>query len=187
MRALPLLAVTPLFATMMALASCVAPVAPPRPAPTPVPIPTYTPPPPPPRPAPVPLGADWRDWPVTSGEWVYRQDGRGSIALFGQRGADAALTLRCDRTAGTLYLSRAGIASGAVPMTVRTTTVSRILSSTPTGGTPPYLAVAIGPRDSLLDAIGFSRGRFVVEQPGFATLVVPAWAEIERVTEDCRR
>lgn len=182
MRALPLLAVT------LALASCVAPVAPPRPAPTPVPVPvpTYTPP-PPPRPTPVPLGADWRDWPVTPGEWVYRQDGRGSIALFGERGADATLTLRCDRAASTLYLSRAGIASGAVPMTVRTTTVSRILSTTPTGGTPPYLAVAIGPRDSLLDAIGFSRGRFVVEQPGFATLVVPAWAEIERVTEDCRR
>ena len=181
MRALPLLAAT------LALASCVAPVAPPRPAPTPVPIPTYTPPPPPPRTAPVPRGAAWRDWPVTPGDWVYRQDGRGSIALFGVRGADAALTLRCDRAGGTLYLSRAGIASGAVPMTVRTTTVSRILSSTPTGGTPPYLAVAIGPRDGLLDAIGFSRGRFVVEQSGFATLVVPAWAEIERVTEDCRR
>ena len=181
MRMLPLLVVT------LALASCVAPVAPPRPAPAPAPAPTYIPPPPPPpRPAPAPLGADWRDWPVTPGEWAYRQDGRGSIALFGQRGADAILTLRCDRAAGTLYLSRAGIASGAVPMTIRTTTVSRTLSSSPTGGTPPYLAVTIGPRDSLLDAIGFSRGRFVVEQPGYATLVVPPWAEIERVTEDCR-
>jgi len=183
MRALPLIVVIPL----LVLASCVAPVAPPRPAPTPVPIPTYTPPPPPPRPAPVPLGADWRDWPVTPGEWVYRQDGRGSIALFGERGADAMLTLRCDRAAATLYLSRAGMASGAVPMTIRTTTLSQTLSATPTGGTPPYLAVAIAPRDSLLDAMGFSRGRFIVQQPGYATLVVPAWAEIERVTEDCRR
>src|SRR6185369_11602678 len=83
MRALPLLVVT------LVLASCVAPVAPPRPAPAPAPIPTYTPPPPAPRPTPVPLGADWRDWPVTPGEWLYRQDGRGSIALFGQRGTDA--------------------------------------------------------------------------------------------------
>jgi len=184
MRALPLLA--PTLALTFALASCVAPVAPPRPAPIPAPVPTYTPP-PPPRPTPVPLGADWRDWPVTPGEWVYRQDGRGSIALFGQRGADAMLTLRCDRAAGTLYFSRAAAAIAAVPMTIRTSTASRMLSSTPTGGTPPYLAVELAPRDSLLDAMGFSRGRFIVEQPGYATLVVPAWAEIERVTEDCRR
>ena len=180
MRVLPILALT------FALASCVSPTAPPRPAPMPVPVPTYTPP-PRPTPPPPPAGADWRDWSVTPGDWVYRQDGRGSIALFGQRGTDAAVTLRCDRGANTLYLSRAGLAAGAVPMTIRTSTVSRMLSSTPTGGTPPYLAISIAPRDSLLDAIGFSRGRFVIEQPGYPTLVLPTWPEIERVTEDCRR
>lgn len=178
MRALLILAMT------LALASCVSPTAPPRPAPVPVPVPTYTP--PPPRPTPAPVGPDWRDWAVTPGDWVYRQDSRGSIALFGERGADAAVTLRCDRAASTLYLSRAGLAAGAVPMTIRTSTVTRSLSSSPTGGTPPYLAVSLTPRDSLLDAMGFSRGKFVIEQPGYPTLVLPAWAEIERVTEDCR-
>ena len=181
MRALLILAMT------LALASCVSPTAPPRPAPIPVPVPTYTPPPPRPTPTPTPVGPDWRDWSVTPGDWVYRQDGRGSIALFGERGTDAVVTLRCDRAANTLYLSRAGLAAAAVPMTIRTTTEARTLSSAPTGGTPPYLAVSIMPRDSLLDAIGFSRGRFVIEQPGYPTLVLPAWAEIERVTEDCRR
>jgi hypothetical protein len=181
MRALPLLALT------LALASCVAPTAPPaRPAPTPSPAPV-------PRPStvttsvPAPLGADWRDWPVTAGDWVYRQDGRGSIALFGVPGADAQLTLRCDRDRAMLYFSRQGFAAGAVPMTIRTSTTARTLSSAPTGGTPAYVAVSIAPRDGLLDAIGFSRGRFIVEQPGFPTLVVPSWPEIERVTEDCRR
>ena len=56
----------------------------------------------------------------------------------------------------------------------------------PTGGTPPYVALALTASDPLLDAMGFSRGRFVIEQAGAAPLVVPAWAEIERVTEDCR-
>ena len=55
-----------------------------------------------------------------------------------------------------------------------------------TGGTPPYVAAALAPSDALLDAMGFSRGRFVVEQADTPTLVVPAWAEVERVTEDCR-
>lgn len=178
MRALPLLLVI-----ILGLASCVGSVAPPRPAPKPVAVPTYT---PAPRPMPAPLGADWRDWPMTAGDWVYRQDARGSIALFGPRGADAAVTLRCDRSAHMLYLSRAGDVGGAASMTVRTSTVSRILSGAPTGGTPPYVAVALAPHDPLLDAMGFSRGRFIIEQPGFPTLVIPPWAEIERVTEDCR-
>lgn len=183
MRLLPLLAV------MVTLASCVGTTAPPRPAPRPIPTPVYTPPPPPPAPTPTaaPLGKDWRDWPLTPGDWVYRQDARGSIALFGVPGADAALTLRCDRAANTLYLSRQGIAAGPVAMTIRTSTALRTLSASPTGGTPPYVAIALQPRDALLDAMGFSRGRFVVEQAGYVTLVVPAWAEIERVTEDCRR
>ena len=176
------------LAALIALASCVGPTAPPRPAPRPVPTPVYTPPPPPaPRPTATPVGKDWRDWPMTPGDWVYRQDGRGSIALFGVPGADAVLTLRCDRAANTIYLSRQGIAAGPVAMTVRTSTTLRTLSAAPAGGTPPYVAVALQPRDALLDAMGFSRGRFVVEQAGYAPLVVPAWAEIERVTEDCRR
>ena len=177
----------PLLALMITLASCVGPTAPSRPVPRPVPPPVYTPPPPAPRPTATPLSKDWRDWPVTPGDWVYRQDGRGSIALFGLPGADAVLTLRCDRAASAIYLSRHGAAAGPVAMTIRTSTMLRTLSAAPTGGTPPYVAVAIQPRDALLDAIGFSRGHFVVEQAAETTLVVPAWAEIERVTEDCRR
>jgi hypothetical protein len=46
--------------------------------------------------------------------------------------------------------------------------------------------VELGARDALVDAIGFSRGRFVVEGGGLAALVVPAWPEILRVAEDCR-
>lgn len=174
MRRLALALVAALSGT---LASCVAPPPPPQPAPRPA-----TPPPPPPRPA--PLAADWRDWPLTPGTWAYNRDARGSRALFGTGGADAALVLRCDRAERRMFLSRSGAATA--PLTVRTTSATRALAVQHTGGTPPYAAVALAPTDPLLDAMAFSRGKLVVEQAGAPPLVVPAWAEIGRVVEDCR-
>jgi hypothetical protein len=167
------------LATLVSIAGCVPPPrveAPPPPrtvAPTPAPAP---------RPA--PIAADWRDWPYSPGTWVYRRDARGSIALFGPANADASLTLRCDTAARQVYLSRAG--TTPTPLTIRTSSMTRAVSVQPTGGTPPYVAAALMPNDSLLEAMGFSRGRFVVQQAGLPPLVVPSWAEIERVTEDCR-
>jgi hypothetical protein len=109
--------------------------------------------------------------------------------LFGAGGGNAVLTLRCDAASATLYLSRQG--SAATPLTIRTSTVARSLPVQPTSpgpaGSPAYVATRLAARDPLLDAIVYSRGRFIVEQAGAATLVVPAWAEIARVTEDCRR
>lgn len=172
LRILPLIVLT-------AVAACVPqPIAPPA---TPTPAPVR------PRPAPVvaPPSSDWRDWPLTPGTWTYRRDARGSLALFGPAGANALMTLRCDLSSRQIFLSRAG--SIVAPLTIRTTSTARALTMHPTGGTPPYVATTLAPNDSLLDAMGFSRGRYVVEQPGAQTLVVPAWAEIERVTEDCRR
>ena len=164
---------------ILAVSACVSQPAP-RPSPRPVAVSV-----PRPAPAPAPLAADWRDWPVTAGDWVYRRDAQGSIALFGTSGGDALLTLRCDRVRGTLYLSRAGVA--AAPATIRTTSIARTLAVQPTGAAPAYVAAALTPNDALLDAMAFSRGRFLVEQAGAPTLVVPAWAEVPRVTEDCRR
>lgn len=160
--------------------ACVPASRPPEPA-APTPQPRPLPRPVPPAPAP---GPDWRDWPLTPGTWSYRRDARGSIALFGPAGADAALTLRCDLGARRLYLSRSG--SVTTPLTIRTSTMLRSLGVQPTGGTPAYVATALATGDTLLEAMGFSRGRFVVEQAGAPTLVIPAWAEIGRVTEDCR-
>lgn len=170
----------PLIATLGAVAAIAGCVPAPRQAPPPV----REVPPPPPPPAPAPLAEDWRDWPYSPGTWDYRRDARGSIALFGPAGADASLTLRCDAAARRVYLSRAG--GIATPLTIRTSSTTRTLAVQPTGGTPAYVAVALAAGDPLLEAMGFSRGRFVVAQAGTPTLVVPAWAEIERVTEDCR-
>ena len=158
------------------------PPATPSPSATPTPsaIPTPT-----PAPAPAYRG-DWRDWPLTPGNWVYRQDARGSIALFGVPGADADFTIRCDRIAGLIYVSRKGAAPGNAPLTIRTSSSLRTLAMQPTGAMPAYMALSLFPRDPLLDAIGFSRGRFVLEQATLPVLVIPAWAEVLRVSEDCR-
>ncbi|MCP3734800.1 hypothetical protein M9979_07945 [Sphingomonas sp. RP10(2022)] len=170
--------VLPIIALSLAAGACVPQTAPPPPAPTPVSAA--------PRPAPpvVTASSDWRDWPLTPGTWTYRRDDRGSLALFGTPNADARLTLRCDLSRRQVFLSVAG--ATATALTIRTSSTTRALAVQPTGGTPAYVAAALAPNDGLLDAMGFSRGRFVIQQAGGGTLVVPAWAEIERVTEDCR-
>lgn len=168
MRILPALTLAALT-----LGGCIPNNAPPAPpaAPRPVPRPTPAPPPPP------PASSDWRDWPITPGTWSYRTDASGSLASFGLAGAAPVLTLRCDRAANIVAVTRAGSAGNS--MTIRTSTLTRALPAQ--GG-----VATLGARDPLLDAIGFSRGRFVVEAPPLAPATVPAWAEILRVTEDCR-
>lgn len=177
---------TAITASFFTLGSCVGPVEiVPQPAPVAVPVPTPAPAPrPQPTPPPARPAADWRDWPVTPGTWSYRQDARGSIALFGRAGADADFTVRCDRARGRIFISRRG--EGAGSLVIRTSSTLRSLDALPTGGSPAYVAVELGARDSLLDAIGYSRGRFVVEGAGLPALAIPAWAEMLRVVEDCR-
>ena len=151
-----------------------------RPAP-PAPAPVA---PPPPAPRPAAVAADWRDWPVTPGAWSYRADARGTVAMYGTAGADAVAVLRCDRAGARLFLSVAGERAG--PMTIRTSSVARTLAAGATGGVPPYTAATFAPADALLDAMAFSRGRFALSLPGGPPVVLPAWAEVGRVVEDCR-
>ena len=167
------------LAALLALAGCVAPSEPVPSAAPPVPLPARAPAPPPaPRPAP---SADWRDWPLSPGSWSYRRDTPGSVAAFGAVGAAPVLTLRCDAGAGRVLLSRPGAAPGAASVTIRTSSMVRALTLS------PQAEASLGARDGLIDAMGFSRGRFIVEMAGQPPLVVPAWAEILRVAEDCRR
>jgi hypothetical protein len=164
----------------LAIAGCVPRVVPP-PAPAPAPAPPPVAPTPAPAPAPT-LSDDWRDWPLTPGEWRYQRTAAGGVSTFGVSGAPPGVTLTCDRAARRLTLARTGASNGA--MTIITTSTTRTVASRPDGA--GGMAVSVAATDSLLDAIGYSRGRFVIEQAGLPTLVVPAWPEIERVTEDCR-
>jgi hypothetical protein len=163
------------------VASCATP--PPPPAPRPLPRPAYTPP-PPPR---IDPSVDWRDAPITPGEWRWSQIGGFSSARFAENPAGATLEFRCDRRSGTVVLIRSGSAAQQpVPLTITTTSTERALVAQPLPGQVPAIAVSLAAHDPLLDAIIFSRGRFAVEAQGAAPLYVPTWPEIARVVEDCR-
>jgi hypothetical protein len=129
--------------------------------------------------APAPLPADWRDWPLTPGNWRYGRDQAGTRADF----SPAGVTLSCDNDR-QLRLSVGG--RGPAPITIRTSTVSRTATPTPAGQSRVAAALMFTPRDPLLDAIAFSRGRWTIEQAGARPLVLPAYAEVARVVEDCR-
>ena len=156
---------------------------------TPAPRPVQPAPQPQPQPAPAPPAGtwqtDWTYWPVTPGDWVYRQDERGSIALFGPLGQNALVSLRCDRAQGALFLSRQGQANGGTTITLRASQGLETFTATQAGDSP-YIAAAIAPANPMLDKLAYSRGRFVVESPGLPPLKLPSWAEVSRVIEDCR-
>ncbi|MEO0032918.1 MAG: hypothetical protein RIS94_2676 [Pseudomonadota bacterium] len=95
--------------------------------------------------------------------------------------------MRCDAARRTVSLLRPGAAPAAVPASITTSTGVRPLGATPvTGSEPAQLAIDFAANDRQLDAMAFSRGRFTLEINGLPTLVLPAWAEIGRVIEDCR-
>ena len=83
-----------------------------------------------------------------------------------------------------IYLSRTGTQTS--PLTIRTTSTSRTVDVQRGSAAQPTAVAILAANDPLLDAMGFSRGRFTVEQAGATTVVLPAWAEVERVTQDCR-
>ena len=129
----------------------------------------------------------WTDWPITPGDWVYRSDDRGSLALFGPAGRDAIVTLRCDRNQRKIYFSRADDAgTRGGNMTIRASSALKQFSAQSAGGAPAYVAVEMTPSDAFLDAMIFTRGRIAVEAAGQQSIAIPVWAEIAKVVEDCR-
>ncbi len=141
-------------------------------------------------PAPRAGAASWRDLPQAPGSWTYSADTAGSAVRFGQPGAAALLVVRCDRSRPAIVLQRPGAGAGEVPATITTSSTSRRLTASPAGSAAPNATtpfdIALAVRDPLLDAMAFSRGRFMLEMSGAQTLVLPAWSELGRVIEDCR-
>lgn len=157
----------------LALGACVPRQGPPQPpAPAPVrPAPT-----PAPAPPPAPPPADWRDAPLSPGDWT----GTGESASYGIAGGPSFI-LRCDAP-GRISLARTG-SSGGATITIRTTETVRRLPAAPRGS---ELVATLPASDQLLDQIAFSRGRILVESEGAPPLIVPSWPEPARVTEECR-
>ena len=134
------------------------------------------------RPAP----ENWIDNPATPGDWNYVPSASGSLAFYGTPGGEPRFTVTCDRSAGRIALARAGSAGQTVPMRVLTETRASVLDAVPVSAPNQLLEAQLAPRDALLDAMAYSRGRFAVEVPGLPTLYIPVWAEFSKVVEDCR-
>ncbi|MBA3677355.1 MAG: hypothetical protein H0W74_08130 [Sphingosinicella sp.] len=155
-------------------------------------VPRSAPPPPPPpqRPAlplppPPPAARDWRDFPLTPGNWYYRAEGSETLAMFGAANSEAQLILRCDRARRQVFLWREGVPTNPV-MIVRTSFTARSLPATIQREPLPYAIASVAANDPILDSMIFSRGRFTIEAQGLPMLVVPSWPEPARVVEDCR-
>lgn len=166
---------------MAVVAGCI-----PQPAPQPAPEPeaprVVTPPPPPASP---PEPEDWRDIPLTPGDWHYRQEAGGSSALFGPDNGEASFIIRCDKGQRRIVLSHPGATSGNA-MTIRTSFGERAFPVSVRTAPSPSVDTTLAPSDPFLDSMAFSRGRFTVAVPGTPMLVIPSWAEPSRVIEDCR-
>lgn len=103
---------------------------------------------------------------VEPGEWRYTN----GTARFGG-GEPALLTIACQASERVVVLR---VAEPAAALTLRATTSLKQVSAT--GG-----IARLDPRDPILDALAFSRGRF-----GVGSRWYPAWPEFARVVEDCR-
>lgn len=166
----------------LALVQCSSPKAPPPAPPPPPPAPAARPAPPP------PVATNWEDLPASPGDWSYRLGDRGSVAAFGADEASADLLVRCFFPERRLTIGRRAAlpSGGAGQLTLRATSA---MQSYPLDGSlaePGYVIARLSPTDRQLDAIAFSRGRFLVSLRGSADLIVPAWPELTRVIEDCR-
>ena len=141
-------------------------------------------PPPAPQLAPAPVQPSppvaWEDRARTPGTWSYLRAGNRSVASFAD-GARVLLTVTCDNR--NLTFHRPG--PEALVMTITTTTLSERLLGSPDSLTNGAMGT-VSASSPLLDAIIYSRGKFMVGATGQPDLILPPWPEIARVVEDCR-
>lgn len=163
----------------LAIASCVPrAAAPPRAAPAPQPTaPVLT------R-LPSPTYDNWMDAPATPGDWRYQASGPASQATFAAGPGPGPLTIVCDLATRRVGIARAGGATGPVQMRIRSESADRLVEARPQAN---GLLAEFAASDPILDALAFSKGRFAIETAGAETLYLPAYPEVSRVIEDCRR
>ena len=172
------------LALSFAIAACVPQAEPPAPTPPPVvqaPAPTPT-----PTSVPVvqePTYENYLDAPQTPGTWSYRDQSNGGMALYSAPDGSPLFMLECDRVVRSIMLFRASDGEGIRAARIQTETTERALQLQGVGSGH---VVQIDPRDSILDAMAITKGRFALGVEGERTLYIPAWVEISRVIEDCR-
>jgi hypothetical protein len=131
--------------------------------------------------------ANWMDAPRTPGDWSYSDRGAFTFADYGTAPDKIVFGMRCDKANHVVSLGRTSASKVAVPMQVKTETVTQLFTAEPQqAGQYHIVSAPLPAADSFLDAMALSKGRFAVEVVGEPTLYIPSWPEVTRVIEDCR-
>ena len=120
----------------------------------------------------------------TAGNWTYAPAVESSEAIFSDTSGTPQLWVRCTRATRRVTISKAATVS-APSINVWTSSQAKSVAATFTA-TTGRLTIDLGNYDPLLDAIVSSRGRVGFSVGSQPPLIVPPWAEIARVVEDCR-
>ena len=128
--------------------------------------------------------ADQSTTPPLPGNWTFAANADGGEAVFTDANGQRQLSLRCVRSIRRVILSKPANAAAAT-LSVWSSTASKSWPATFDAATA-RISAQVANWDPVLDAIAYSRGRFAVAAAGQQPLVVPAWADIARIVEDCR-
>jgi hypothetical protein len=119
-----------------------------------------------------------------AGEWTYAATSGGSEATFHNGSKLPQVTVRCTRATRKVQILKAAT-SASPTLWVWTSSQTRSLPATFDSASGRVVA-ELGAYDPLLDAIASSRGRVGFSASALPALVVPPWAEVAKVIEDCR-
>jgi hypothetical protein len=86
----------------------------------------------------------------------------------------------------TLSISASGATGTPVPVSIRTTSGILAWSGAGNAADNQFVVITRPATDPGFNWIAYSRGRISVEARGTARLILPVWAEVSRVIEDCR-
>ena len=121
---------------------------------------------------------------AAAGSWAYATTSEGSEATFSNASGQPQLTIRCTRSSRQISLLKAA-AAASPSLWVWTSSQKKALPATYDSASG-RVSANVQAFDPLLDAIAASRGRIGFSSSGLAALVIPPWAEVGRVIEDCR-
>ena len=119
-----------------------------------------------------------------AGSWSYAPAPDGGEAVFANASGSPQLWVHCTRSTRRVTISKPDI-SAAPFVNVWTSSLTRSVAST-YNSTTGRLTIDLANFDPLLDALVSSHGRIAFSVAQRPPVVVPPWAEVARVVEDCR-
>ena len=119
-----------------------------------------------------------------AGAWTYTPTTDGSETTFADASGQSQLTIRCTRSMRHVAILKPAAAASR-SLWIWTSSQSKSVPAT-FDSAAGRVSSEFGAYDALLDAMASSRGRIGISTSGLAALVVPPWAEVGRVIEDCR-